>query len=233
MGSAGGSTRGSFGAASVTVMSASIDCPMGSAESADRPDGRSIATTVMPEALTSAMTVSTRPETGAFSPVPKIASTIACSRATSRGAAPRPPLSRDFDDRDAQAAEDLEVDPGIAAHVGDLSDAGTRHVDIALRERSRDDEAVAAVVAAAREDDDAPVDEVGVKGLDGRDHLPAGVLHQHQRRNADLVDGPAVGFPHLGGGENAHKKSECLARSLTSRYAHEDGRERGDVVTMD
>ena len=40
--SAGGSTSGSFGAASVTVSPASIDSPIGSAESADRPDGRSI-----------------------------------------------------------------------------------------------------------------------------------------------------------------------------------------------
>jgi hypothetical protein len=35
--------------ASVTVRPASIDGPIGSGESADRPDGRSIATTGMPE----------------------------------------------------------------------------------------------------------------------------------------------------------------------------------------
>ena len=74
--SAGGRTSGSFGAASVTVVPASIEAPIGSDVSADRPDGRSIDTTGMPEALTSAMTLSIRPCTGALSPVPKIASTI-------------------------------------------------------------------------------------------------------------------------------------------------------------
>ena len=43
--SPGGSTSGSFGAAMVTVRPASIESPIGSGESADRPDGRSIDTT--------------------------------------------------------------------------------------------------------------------------------------------------------------------------------------------
>ena len=43
--SPGGSTSGSLGAPSVTVVSASIDSPIGSASSAERPDGRSIETT--------------------------------------------------------------------------------------------------------------------------------------------------------------------------------------------
>ncbi len=91
--SPGGSTSGSFGAASVTVTPASIDGPMGSAESADRPDGRSIATTGMPDALTSAITVSTRPVTGALSPVPKIASTISVESRTSDRCSSQSPLS--------------------------------------------------------------------------------------------------------------------------------------------
>ena len=41
-----------------------------------RPDGMSIATTGMPEEFTSAITDSIKPDTGAFSPVPKMASTI-------------------------------------------------------------------------------------------------------------------------------------------------------------
>ncbi len=81
--SAGGSTSGSFGAASVTVRPASIDGPIGSGESADRPDGRSIATIGMPDALTSVMTDSMKPDTGAFNPVPKIASTISVQSLTS------------------------------------------------------------------------------------------------------------------------------------------------------
>src|SRR5436190_6490301 len=81
--SAGGRTSGSFGAASVTVSPASIDGPIGSAESADRPDGRSIATTGIPEALTSAITDSMSPDTGAFRPVPKMASTMSVQSLTS------------------------------------------------------------------------------------------------------------------------------------------------------
>src|ERR1700682_3065473 len=73
---AGGSTRESFGAASVTVMPASIESPIGWCESADSPDGRSIETIGMPDAFTSATTVSMRPDSGAFRPVPKIESTM-------------------------------------------------------------------------------------------------------------------------------------------------------------
>ena len=45
-------------------------------EVADSPDGRSMATTGMPDALTSVTTDSMKPLTGALRPVPKIASTI-------------------------------------------------------------------------------------------------------------------------------------------------------------
>ena len=110
----------------------------------------------------------------------------------------------DLDHRDAEPAEDLEVDPGVAAHVGDAADDEYRHVDAALHERPRHDEAVAAVVAAPAQDGDLPIDEIAVDRLDRRDHLAPGVFHQHQRRNADLLDRPAVGFPHLSGVENAH-----------------------------
>ena len=81
--SPGGSTSGSFGAASVMVRPASIDGPIGSTESAERPDGRSMATTGIADAFTSAITDSMRPDTGAFSPVPKIASTIRVQSLTS------------------------------------------------------------------------------------------------------------------------------------------------------
>ncbi len=81
--SAGGSTSASFGAPSVIVRPASIDGPIGSGESDDRPDGRSIATTGMPDALTSVTTDSMKPEMGALSPVPKMASTISVQSVTS------------------------------------------------------------------------------------------------------------------------------------------------------
>ena len=81
--SAGGSTNGNFGAASVTVVPAWMDSPIVSGESADRPDGKSIDTTGIPDALTSAMTLPIRPCTGALSPVPKIASIIRLQSRTS------------------------------------------------------------------------------------------------------------------------------------------------------
>ena len=74
--SPGGSTSGSLGAASVTVMAARMHSPIGSAWSADKPVGRSTATTGMLEALTSAATVSSMPASGDLRPVPKIASII-------------------------------------------------------------------------------------------------------------------------------------------------------------
>ena len=66
----------------------------------------------------------------------------------------------DLDDGQAEAAEDLEVDPRVAADLGDAADEEHRDVDAALQERARDDEAVAAVVAAAAEHGDLPLAEV-------------------------------------------------------------------------
>ena len=74
--SPGGSTSGSFGAASVTVIDASMQSPIRCGVSADRPLGRSIETIGMSDALTSATTVSSMPASADFRPVPKIASTI-------------------------------------------------------------------------------------------------------------------------------------------------------------
>ena len=105
----------------------------------------------------------------------------------------------DFDDGQAEAAENLEVRPRVAANLGDAADEEHRDVDAALQQRPGDDEAVAAVVAAPAQDGDLALDQVAVDRLDRRDHLAAGVFHQHERRDADLFDRPAVGFPHLRG----------------------------------
>src|SRR3954453_4897774 len=159
--SAGGRTIGIFGEARVTVRPASIDGPSGSAESADSPDGRSIATTGMPDALTSATTDSMNPEIGALRRVPKIASTISvqsptsetCSSqawlaATSTTVRPtRPRISRVMAGA-PEPAEDFEVDAGVAADVLDAADQEHRDFNAALPQGPRHDEAVAAVVAA-------------------------------------------------------------------------------------
>ena len=120
--SAGGSTSGIFGAASVTVIDASIASPSTSCESADTPVGRSIATTGTPEA------VDVRHD-GLEQPAQRDRG-IPC-----RGSRPRsvalgdlaevqlPFLRvRDLDDGQADAAQDLEVGSRVAAHVRDAAE---------------------------------------------------------------------------------------------------------------
>ena len=171
--SPGGSTSGSFGAASVTVIEASMQSPSRCGVSADRPLGRSIETIGMPDALTSATTVSIIPPSGDFRPVPKMASTIsvhceisekcsshACSSSISTTVTPsRPRMSRL-----------VRASPRTSASAADDEDRG---VDAALEQRPRDDEAVAAVVAAAAEHRDPPVEPRLVRRLHGRDDLAA------------------------------------------------------------
>ena len=84
-------------------------------------------------------------------------------------------------------------------------------LDAALEQRARDDEAVAAVVAAAAEHRDPAIELRLVGGFDGGDDLPAGVLHQHERRDADLVDGVAIGLAHLRGGQDSHLEYGSMA----------------------
>ena len=113
---AGGSTSGSFGAPSVTVIDASMQSPIRSGVSADSPLGRSIDTIGMSDALMSATTVSSIPASGATSsPVPKIASTISV-HCGDLGEVQLPRLLVvDLDDGDAEPAEDLEVHARVAA----------------------------------------------------------------------------------------------------------------------
>ena len=64
---------------------------------------------------------------------------------------------------------------------------------------------------------DAPVELRLVRRFDRRDDLAAGVFHQHERRDADVFDGVAVGLAHLRGGENAHHRSARAESSLQIR----------------
>ena len=79
-----------------------------------------------------------------------------------------------------------------------------RHVEAALLQRAGHDEAVAAVVALAADDGDAAVGEIGIQGFDRGHHLAAGVLHQDQRGDADVLDGAAIGLAHLVRVQDAH-----------------------------
>src|SRR5207342_2675481 len=109
-----------------------------------------------------------------------------------------------LDDRVAEVAENLEIDARVAAHFGDGANEERRHVDTALQQRPRDDESVAAVVAAAAEHGDFELADLGKHGLDRGDDLAAGVLHQYDRWDADVLDGPPIGVPHLRAVQNPH-----------------------------
>ncbi len=169
-----------------------------------------MATTGMAAPLTSATTVSIRPDSGAFSPVPKIASmmsvqsliSVKCSSqawlsAISTTVRPsRPRISRL-----------IRASPRTSA-TRPMTNTETSMPRCS--QRPGDDEPVAAVVAAPAQDGDLALDQVAVDRLDRRDHLATRVFHQHQRRDADVFDGPAVGFPHLCRVQNAHVVSILL-----------------------
>ena len=60
----------------------------------------------------------------------------------------------DLDDRQAEPADDVEVEPGVATDVGERADDVDGHLDTALVQRAGDDEAIAAVVAGAAQHGD-------------------------------------------------------------------------------
>ncbi len=161
--SAGGSTSASFGAPSVIVVSASIESPIGSCESADRPgwqidgdDRNARSVHVGDDGFE---------QSGERCVEPGAEDGIDDQRAVGDlGEVQFPRLAvGHLDGRQAQPAEDLEVDACIAAHVRDLADHEHRYVDAALQQRARDHEPVAAVVAASAQHRDrrAPADRRG------------------------------------------------------------------------
>ena len=46
--------------------------------------------------------------------------------------------------------------------------------------------------------------EIGIQGFDRGDDLAAGVFHQDQRGDADVLDGAAIGLAHLVRVQDAH-----------------------------
>ena len=202
--SAGGSTSGSFGAASVTVTVASIESPIRSDVSALMPEGMSIGhdrhagfVDVGDDRL-----VETGQRRGQAGAEHRVDDQIV---AGDLGAVQLPRgFVGDFDDGLADAAENFEIDPRVAFDFGETADDEHRHVEAALLQRARHDEAVAAVVALAADDGDAAIGEIGIEGFDRGHHLAAGVLHQHQRGDADVLDRAAIGFAHLLGVQDPH-----------------------------
>ena len=172
--SAGGSTSGSFGAASVTVSPASIESPIGSGESADSPDGRSIATTGMPERVhVGDDRLDAGPRAARSDPVPKIASTMSVQSLTSEKCSSHAwlsAISTTVRPRRPRISRLMRASPRTSATRPIRK---TDDVDAALQQRPRDDEAVAAVVAAAAEDGDLALRQVAVHRLHRR-HRPGG-----------------------------------------------------------
>src|SRR3954453_20303207 len=214
--SPGGSTSGSLGAAIVIVNPASIDGPIGSAESADNPDGRSIETTGMPDVLTSAITDSMKPDTGAFRPVPKIASTISvqsltsekCSShawlsATSTTVRPRRPRISRLTRASPRTSPTLPIRNTATSTPRCTSVRAITNPSPPLLPRPQS--TAPAVVAAPADPRPLPIEQIAVHRLHRGDRLPAGVFHEHERWDADVVGRPAIGFPHLGGSQNVHR----------------------------
>ena len=119
----------------------------------------------------------------------------------------------DLDNRHAKASENVEVRPGVAAHVRQCPNHEYDSVDTALQERPRHHEAIAAVIAPSAQDGDAAFESALVGGFHRGHHLTAGIFHQDQRRDSDLVDREAVGFAHLRGVEDSHQAGYAQAFS--------------------
>ena len=112
---------------------------------------------------------------------------------------------RNLDDIETEPSENLEIDARVARHVRRRADEERGDVVAALVQRADHHEAVAAVVALAAHHRDAAFGEIGIERLDRRDGLAAGVLHEHERRQTDLLDRPSIGFAHLLCVENPHR----------------------------
>src|SRR5918994_6342424 len=110
----------------------------------------------------------------------------------------------DFDHGDAQTAEHIEIRARIAADVREGADDEHRALHATLQQRTRDDEAVSAIVSSAAEHGHPAIEPLFVGGLNRRDHLAAGILHEHERWNPDFFDGVAVSLAHLRGSEDSH-----------------------------
>ena len=125
--SAGGSTSGSFGAPSVTVI-VGVDRRAGDV-GGHRPTARSAGRPRPPDrrrALMSATMVSGRPVSGPASPVPKSASTMTIGAEDVRPVQLPGRGVGDLDDVRARLAEDPEVDAGVAPDLGGGARPGRR-----------------------------------------------------------------------------------------------------------
>ena len=81
---------------------------------------------------------------------------------------------------------------------GRILDQEHGDVDATLKHRARHDKPVAAIIAVTAQYGHVAFEQIAVDRLDGRHDLAAGVLHQHERGDADLLDRAAIRLAHLG-----------------------------------
>ena len=88
----------------------------------------------------------------------------------------------------------------------------------AMHERARDYEAVTAIVAVTAEHRHLAFEQLAVHRFHRGHDLPAGVFHQHERRDTDLVDRPPIGFTHLCGVQDAHRSITKDTKDTSLRH---------------
>ncbi len=105
-------------------------------------------------------------------------------------------FGEDLRHRDPQVGQDLQVDPGIPAHLVPRPQEEHGHRDAGIGQVAGHHEPVAAVVAPSGHHRHFArgARKFPPKNLVGR---PPGILHKDQGRDAQVLDGPAVQLPHL------------------------------------
>ena len=160
------------------------------------------------------------PVTGELSPVPNRASTMRPALASRWIRGFRSASVQDLRHRDPQVGQNLQVDPGIIAHLllRPQEENGHRHAGVG--QVAGDHETVAAIVAPpGHHRYFAPkVGEFPPENLVGR---PPGILHQDQGRDAEVLYGPAVQLPHLGCRHEFHIST--WIRNLRFKITHPSG----------
>ena len=112
---------------------------------------------------------------------------------------------QDWSFLDAEHTVQLETRPGdpysVNVWIGQQQHPGPQAAHPQLPCHN---ETIAAVVAFAAQDGDAMPGQRPEAFLQHADHADAGVLHQQDARNPQLLDGDAVHFPHLRSSQYLH-----------------------------
>ena len=198
--------RPGLAAWNVAVTSAWTAAPCAAPVEASTPLGTSAATTGASRSLIASIAERAGSRGSPSNPVPRMASITTAAPSSAAGAEG---LGR-------RARQALEVGSRVALKVGGVGEQEDADLAARVAQQPRGDQAVAAVVALAAHDDVGPL---GASGRGGGVGEPAArALHELERRDALLLDRPAVGLAHLGRGRAAGP-----ARAEASRGHHGDG----------